>query len=29
VVNNRLTGMYVAFSDNNRGLREACVSDAE
>jgi peptide/nickel transport system substrate-binding protein len=29
VVNSRLTGMYVAFSDNNRGLREACVSDAE
>ncbi|HET9658913.1 MAG TPA: ABC transporter substrate-binding protein [Thermomicrobiales bacterium] len=28
-VNSRLTGMYVAFSDNNRGLREACVSDAE
>lgn len=29
VVNNRLTGMYVNYSDTNRGLRTACVSDAE
>ena len=28
-VNNRMTGMYVNYSDNNRGLRTACVSDAE
>jgi peptide/nickel transport system substrate-binding protein len=29
VVNNRLTGMTVNYSDTNRGLRTACVSDAE
>jgi peptide/nickel transport system substrate-binding protein len=29
VVNNRLTGMYVTFTDTNQGLRTACVSDAE
>ena len=28
VVNKRLTGMYVAYTDFNTGLREACVSDA-
>lgn len=27
VVNNRLTGMYVSFSDNNRGLRTTCVTE--
>src|SRR5690606_3166970 len=29
VVSSRLTGMYVTFTDTNRGLRTACVSDAE
>lgn len=28
VVNKRLTGMYVAYTDFNTGLRWACVSDA-
>lgn len=27
VVNRRLTGMYVAYTDFNTGLREACVSE--
>lgn len=28
VVNRRLTGMYVAYTDFNTGLRQACVTDA-
>ena len=28
VVNKRLSGMYVAYTDFNPGLRQACVSDA-
>jgi peptide/nickel transport system substrate-binding protein len=28
VVNRRLTGMYVAYTDFNTGLRQACVSDS-
>ncbi|MCA9859943.1 MAG: ABC transporter substrate-binding protein [Thermomicrobiales bacterium] len=28
-VNNRLTGMYVSFTDTNQGLRMACVTDTE
>jgi len=27
VVNNRLTGMYVSFTDTNQGLRTACVAE--
>jgi peptide/nickel transport system substrate-binding protein len=29
VVNKRVTGMYVAYTDFNTGLRQVCVTDAE
>jgi peptide/nickel transport system substrate-binding protein len=28
-LNNRVEGMYVSYTGDNRGLREACVNDAE